>query len=94
MSSSLIVDNEISLLPRNVASATCWERKLLFGKCCHARADYKRASEVLELRQGVLHKSDYDALRQAADRYGLTYAEAREKLDRHVAEHGCLACVL
>jgi len=89
MSTVPFVRNEIGEIPSDVTSEGCWHKRFLFSKCCFAIGDYERAIEVLELRRGVLPKSDYDAIRLAAESYIAAYAEARSELERHIAEHGC-----
>jgi len=83
------VGKQIGEIPLDVRSDGCGHKKFLFSKCCFALGDYKRAIEVIELRRGVLHKSDYDAIWQAAERYIAAYHEARSELELHTAEHGC-----
>jgi hypothetical protein len=80
---------EIGEILSDVTLEGCWHKKFLFSKCCFALGDYKRAIEVIELRRGVLHKSEYDAIWQAAQRYITAYYEARSELSRHIAEHAC-----
>ena len=80
---------EIGEILSDVTLEGCWHKKFLFSKCCFALGDYKRAIEVIELHRDVLHKSDYDAIRHAAERYIVVYYATRSELERNVAAHGC-----
>jgi hypothetical protein len=71
------------------AREICATKDSLLRKYHYATGDYSRAMEVLDVKLGTLKKLDYQTIRQAAEDYRKLSDEARDELDRHMAEHGC-----
>jgi hypothetical protein len=72
-----------------VEFAACVSKQELHNRYQMATASYSRAVEVLNERIDGLSRHEYDFLRQFVDDARARSEEARDALDRHVAEHGC-----
>jgi hypothetical protein len=67
---------------------SCPERGTLHRACAITTADYSRTVQQLQQNTGVATKAEYERLRKFEETRLLS-EEARLRLERHTAEHGC-----
>jgi hypothetical protein len=67
----------------------CPERITLLGEYNYATAAYAQAVERLQRRIGVSSRYEYEELKRSSEQARSTAERARNRLEEHVARHGC-----
>ena len=72
------------IIPEN-----CEEKMRLLVAYQTATDAYSKAVAELVTKMGVTRKAEYEALNTAAEQTRYASLDARDRLERHKAEHGC-----
>jgi hypothetical protein len=67
----------------------CHEKHQLTEEYNIATAAYSQSVSELFASIGVIPKAQYQQLRTATEEARLASADARDQLERHIADHGC-----
>ena len=67
----------------------CSEKARLLQDYQTAAEDYSRAVRALSERSGVMSKAAYIEIRDYSETARAKAEDARNAMDRHIAEHGC-----
>ena len=75
--------------PNDIVMLGCDEKTNLRSAFQSASESYSRAVVKLSRSIGTAANSNYDKLHRAAEQARRVSIEARDRLERHIAEHGC-----
>lgn len=67
----------------------CEEKKRLMQEYQRTTEIYSAAVNDLAKKMGVVLKPEYERLSAATEKARHTSADARDRLERHIAQHGC-----
>jgi len=67
----------------------CPEKNRLLNEVQKATEAYSATLRELVERIGVVGRAEYDRLNKAAEEARRLSSEARDRLERHIAQHGC-----
>jgi ABC-type transporter Mla subunit MlaD len=69
--------------------ANCEDKLRLLMAYQAATEAYSKAVSELATKIGVTRKAEYDKVNRAAEQARYASMDARDRLERHTAEHGC-----
>jgi hypothetical protein len=72
-----------------ITAENCEEKMRLLVAYQRATDAYSKAVTELVTKMGVTPKAEYDALNSAAEQARYGSMDARDRLERHTADHGC-----
>jgi hypothetical protein len=67
----------------------CRQKMQLMEEYTRETATYSQAVSFQFAKMGVVSKAEYKALQQETEEARQESASARDRLERHIAEHGC-----
>jgi hypothetical protein len=67
----------------------CEEKTYLLNEYQRATEAYSAELRELTEKIGIVGKAEYDRLNEATEKARHISADARDRLQRHIAQHGC-----